>query len=93
MRHAAQRLEGRHVAAQQRLQVLVQDEAGPDQAAVAEHQREQPDDARRRRLVGEDDWKWAKSTWACWPGGVSKRTSKEDGGAGRISRRKSVTAV
>jgi hypothetical protein len=53
VRHAAQRLEGGHVAAQQSGQVLMQDEAGPDQAAVAEHQREQPHDARCRGLVGE----------------------------------------
>ncbi len=31
------------------------DKARPDQAAEAEHQGEQPDDARRRRLIGEDD--------------------------------------
>ena len=34
-RHAAQRLEGRRVAAQHGLQVLVRDEARPDQPAVA----------------------------------------------------------
>ena len=44
-RHAADRLEGRHVAAQQRLQVLVQDEAREDVPGMAQHQREQPDDA------------------------------------------------
>ena len=37
--------------------------------------------------------KWAKSTWACSPGGVSKRRSKPACGGGRTSRRKSVTAV
>ena len=37
--------------------------------------------------------KWAKSTWACWPGGVSKRRSKPLRSVGRTSRRKSVTAV
>ena len=52
-RHAAERLEGRQVAAQHGLQVLMQDEAGPDQAAVAEHQGEQPDDPGHARLVGE----------------------------------------
>ena len=39
-RHAVERGEGGEVAAQHRLQVLVQDEAGPEQAAVAEHQGE-----------------------------------------------------
>ena len=43
------------MAAQDRRQILMDDEARPDQAAEAEHQREQPDDPRRRRLVGEDD--------------------------------------
>ena len=53
LRHAAKRLEGGGVAAQQRLQVLVQHEAAPQHAAVAEHQREQPDDPLGARLVGE----------------------------------------
>ena len=52
-RHAAERLESGEVAAQHGLQVLVQDEAGPEQAAVAEHQREQPDDPGHPGLVGE----------------------------------------
>ena len=30
-------------------------EARPDEAAVAQHHREQPDDPRRHRFVGEDD--------------------------------------
>src|SRR4051794_2763218 len=52
-RGAAQRLEGADMAAQHRRQVLAIDEAGPHQATVAEHQREQPDDPLRPRLVGE----------------------------------------
>ena len=52
-RHAVERGEGGEVAAQHGLQVLVQDEAGPEQAAVAEHQGEQPDDPGHPRLVGE----------------------------------------
>ncbi|GAA0598935.1 hypothetical protein GCM10009416_41400 [Craurococcus roseus] len=36
---------------------------------------------------------WAKSTCACCPGAVSKRRSKPDAAAGRMSRRKSVTRV
>ena len=47
------RLERGGVTAQQRRQVLVQHEAGPQHAAVAQHQREQPDDPLRARLVGE----------------------------------------
>ena len=52
-RHPANRLEGQHVAAQQRLQVLMHDEAGEDEAGVSEHQREQPDDAGKAWFVGE----------------------------------------
>ncbi len=54
-RGAAERFERGDMAAQHRRQVLVHDEARPDQAAVAEHHGEQPDDPRRPRLVGEDD--------------------------------------
>jgi hypothetical protein len=53
MWHTLQRGEGGEVAAQHGLQVLMQDEAAPEQAAVAEHQGEQPDDPRHPRLVGE----------------------------------------
>ena len=49
VRDAADRLERRHVATQNRLHILVQNEARPDQPAEAEHEREQPDDARDRR--------------------------------------------
>ena len=52
-RHPADGGEGEHVAAQQRLQVLVHDEAGKDVPGMAEHQREQPDDPGDPRLVGE----------------------------------------
>ena len=50
---APDRGEGRHMAAQNRLHVLVQDKARPNQPAEAEHEREQPDDPRDRRLVRE----------------------------------------
>ena len=92
-RHALERGEGGEVAAQHALQVLVQDEAGPEQAAVAEHQGEQPDDPDHPRLVGERHLEWAKSTCAWSPGGVSKRTSKAGAAGGRGSRSASVTAV
>ena len=52
-RHAADRGEGLHVTAQQRLQVLMQDEARLDVPGMAEHQREQPDDAGRVRRIRE----------------------------------------
>src|SRR3546814_14533411 len=52
-RHAADRLEGGDVAAQHRRQVLMGDEPRPDQAAVPQHQREQPHYPRPVRLVGE----------------------------------------
>ena len=52
-RHAADRFEGRHVAAQERLQILMQDKAGDDMPGMTEHQREQPDDPGDARLVLE----------------------------------------
>ena len=52
-RHAADRVERRHVTAQQRLQILVQDEARLDVPGVPEHHREQPHDPRDVRLVFE----------------------------------------
>ena len=53
-RHAAERVEGGDVAAQNGLQVLVRDKAAPHHAAVAEHHREQPDDPLGVGLIGED---------------------------------------
>ena len=41
------------MAAEHGLQVLMQHEASPEQPAVAEHQRKQPDDPDHPRLVGE----------------------------------------
>ncbi len=92
-RHAADGREGGDVAAQHRLQVLMQDEAGPEPAARAEHQREQPDDPRHRRLVGEHDLELGEVDLRLAPGGVSKRTSNGGVAGGRTLRRKSVTAV
>ena len=54
-RRAADRLEGRDVAAQNALQIRVEDEPRPDQPGVAEHHRKEPDDALDARLVGELD--------------------------------------
>jgi hypothetical protein len=45
--------EGQHVTAQQRLQILVHDEAREDVPGMTEHQGEQPDDPADPRLVGE----------------------------------------
>jgi len=52
-RRPAQRLEGGRVAAQQGLHVLLRHEPGPQHAAVAQHEREQPDHALDPGLVGE----------------------------------------
>ena len=54
-RHAADRREGQHVTAQQRLQILMHDEASEDMPGMAEHQREQPDDPGDAGLIGEAD--------------------------------------
>jgi hypothetical protein len=43
------------MTAQDRLHVLVHDEACPDQARVTQHHGEEPDDAFCARLVGEHD--------------------------------------
>ena len=53
MRDAADRLECRDMAAQNRLHVLVQDKPRPNQPAEAEHKGEQPDDAGDRRFISE----------------------------------------
>lgn len=46
---------GARMAAQNRRQILMDDEARPDQAVETEHEGKQPHDPRRWRLVGEDD--------------------------------------
>src|SRR3954452_18433891 len=51
--NTADRAERRRMAAQDGLQVLVQDEAGPDQARVAQHQGEHPNNALDAWLIGE----------------------------------------
>jgi hypothetical protein len=81
------------MAAQNGLQILVRDEAAPHHAAVAEHQREQPDDPLGAGLVGEDGAEIGEIDLACLPGGVSKRRSNACGALGRMVRRKSFTAV
>ena len=49
------RYEGGGMAAQDALQVLVEDEASPDQPREPQHHGEQPDDAGEAGLVGEGD--------------------------------------
>ena len=49
--HAAERLEGGDVAPKHGRQILASDEPGPHQAAVAKHDREQPDDPLDLGLV------------------------------------------
>jgi hypothetical protein len=53
LRHAVEVGERCDVAAQDRLQVLMQDEARPQPPARSEHQREQPDDSRHVWFIGE----------------------------------------
>lgn len=52
-RGAADRLKGRDMAAQDGLEVLVDDEARPDQPGMAEHEGEEPDDPRGAGFVEE----------------------------------------
>ena len=92
--NAADRLKRGDVTAQHRLQILMKDEASPDQPGVAEHHREQPNNALDAGLVNKSTTNWAKApTCACSPGGVSKRTSKPVVRGGRKSRKRSVIAV
>ena len=56
-RRSADRLQSGDMAAKDALQILVEDEPRPDQAGVAQHHREQPDDTLNTRLVGELDLK------------------------------------
>jgi hypothetical protein len=53
MRHATDRLESGDMTAQDALQVLVNDEAGPDKPRVAENHGKQPNDALDTGLVGK----------------------------------------
>jgi len=54
-RHAADRVKSSGMAAQHGWQILMQYKPSPDQTAMSEHHGEQPDDARRCRLIGKDD--------------------------------------
>jgi hypothetical protein len=74
-RYAADRLEGLDMTAQQRLQVLVEDVAREQEARVAEHQAEQPDDPAGAGIVDEVDNEASEVDLGLTPGGVSKRTS------------------
>jgi hypothetical protein len=80
------RHSGYYVAAHD-VQILVHDEARPDQAAVAEHERGQSDDPRHARLVGEHHLELGKVDLRL----MVRRRRKAD--LGRTSRRKLVTAV
>src|SRR5271168_131261 len=82
-RRSADRLQSGDMAAQDALQILVEDEPRPDQPGIAEHHREQPDDALIPGSSRNSTSNLAKSTCACSPGGVSKRTSYPALRAGR----------
>ena len=74
----------RVAAAQDGLQVLVVTHRRPDKTREAEHHGEQPDDAGDTGLSVNASSKRGRLTWACSPGGVSKRTS--NGLIGRTAR-------
>jgi hypothetical protein len=81
-RHTTKGREGSEVATEHGLQVLVQDEAGPEPAAVAEHQRKQPDDACDARLVGKHHLKLGELDLRL-VAGRGLEASFEDGGCRR----------
>jgi len=92
-RYAANRLERGNVAAQNRLQILVNDEPRPDQARIAEHHGEQPDDPSHPGLVGELNLEPSQIDL-----GLLARRSLEPylergDGSGRMSRTARFTAV
>ena len=82
LRHAAERLESGGMAAQQRLQVLMHDEPAPQHAAVAQHEREQPDHVLGLGLVVEGGAKMGKINLRLTPG----RRLEADLEAGRLAR-------
>ena len=92
-RHAVERREGSQVAAEHGLQVLMQDEAGPEQAAVAEHQGEQPDDPDHPRLVGERHLELGEVDLRLVAGRRLEADLEPEAAGGRRSRSASVTAV
>lgn len=54
-RNAADRIERRRLASQHRRQILMHSKSRPDETAIAQHHRKQPDDPGGCRLIGEDD--------------------------------------
>ena len=92
-RHTADRLERGDVAAQHRLQILVDDEPRPDQTRIAEHHGEQPDDARHPWLIGELNFEPGEIDLGLLAGWGLERTSKGVMGSGRMSRTARFTAV
>jgi hypothetical protein len=97
-RHAAKCLESGGVAAQQGRQILVQHEAAPLHPAVAEHQREQPDDPLGARLVTEDSAE-VREIHLCLPARWRLEADFESGGLARtnlaqeVLHRRVTTAV
>jgi hypothetical protein len=67
-RHAADRRKSLHMAAQQRLQVLMHYKAGEDESRMAEHHREEPNDTRHAGLVSEDGHEAGKIHLRLLPG-------------------------
>ncbi len=68
-RAPADRLECGGVAAQQGLEILAQNEAGEDQPAVTEHQREQPDDPHDAGFGLEHDLELSEVDLGLFAGG------------------------
>jgi len=92
-RNAAERLEGGHVAAQDALHILMQNEARPDEAGMAQDHGKEPDDALDAGRVEELEVEAGEVDLRLLSGRVSKRTSKPLGRGGRSSRSRSVTPV
>ena len=82
------------MTAQNWLQILMDDKPRPDQARIAKHHGEQPDDARHSRLVGELSLELGEIDLGLLARWVSNRTSKGmAGSAGRVKTRRHSTAI
>jgi hypothetical protein len=71
----------------------VNNEPRPDQARIAEHHGEQPDDPRHPGLVGELNLEPGQIDLSLLARRVSNRTSKGVMGSGLMSRTARFTAV
>ena len=81
------------MTAQDALQILMDDKAGPDQPGIAQHHREQPDDAFDAGIVDELDVEAGEVDLRLLAGRRLEANFESRVGAGRRSRTRSLTAL